>query len=195
MNTNIVFCFYSLSYDSQFLTSWVNLVSHLLKYNIKFIVSHNSNCNAFYAKQLCLGGSVTAGENQKPFQGEINYQYLVFLNGDIIFSVNDFVRLYNKCTTNNLPFLSADVQNRNNKTKTVRDDCHVATHVEFDMVIIKKGVFEKIKYPWFKPHTSKSLKDMDYIDVDICNRLINESGIELLVSDNVKITRKKEVYE
>lgn len=195
MNTNIIFCFYSLEYDSDFIQSWIKLVTHLIKNKIKFTLTTGDSCNAFYAKQMCLGGSVLEGSFQKPYQGKLKYEYIVFINNNIKFEVNDFIKLYNRCVKEKLPFLSANIKDRYYTQKKVDKDLLSVNRVEFDMVIIKKGIFEQLEYPWFRPHISKDNDEMDLIDVDICNRLKKEIGLDLLVDTNIKIRRKKEYYE
>lgn len=189
-----VFCFYDLNYTPEFLKSWVGLCNFLNKKNIKFLLTQGQSCNAFYAKQMCLGGSVLAGSKQKPFQGRLNYEYLVFLSGDISFTVKDFVSLYTKANNLGLSFISAKVRDRYKLSSSFINNVAIADHSEFDMTLIKRGVFEKLTYPWFKPHVSKKAKDMNFVDVDICKRLREEAMIDLYVYDDIDILKKEIVY-
>lgn len=190
-----IFCFYDLNYTPEFVKSWVALCNFLLTNNVKFLITQGDSCNAFYAKQMCLGGSVLAGPKQKPFQGRVNYEYLVFLSGKTIFSIQDFVNLYTKCNTLGLSFMSAYVKGRNKLTGKFINNIAIADHAEFDMVIVKKGVFEKLSYPWFKPHVSKNPQQMEFVDVDICKRFREESMVDLYVNNAVNIKRGTFVYE
>ena len=92
----IVFNLFDTNYSGQFLKSWVNLTTYLNKTGIRYYVSWHSSCNAFYAKQMCLGGNVLSGPNQVPYQKTIKYDILVFLSNKITFSSTQFVNLYNK---------------------------------------------------------------------------------------------------
>ena len=67
----IVFNLFDSEYSGEFLRSWVNLTTYLNQTGIQYHVSHHSSCNAFYAKQMCLGGNVLAGPKQIPFQKRI----------------------------------------------------------------------------------------------------------------------------
>ena len=86
-----IFCFYDLNYTPEFLKSWVNLATILNNNKIPYNISPGNSCNAFYAKQLSLKGNVLQGKNQKPFQGQYNYEYIVFLSGNILFNNNNFI--------------------------------------------------------------------------------------------------------
>lgn len=193
--SKFIFCFYDLKYTREFLKSWVSLCSFLFTKNIQFLVTQGDSCNAFYAKQMCLGGSVLNGLNQKPFQSKVDYEYLVFLSGNIAFSVKDFVNLYNKCASNKLPFLSANIENRNTNIRESKNGISIVDHVEFDMTIIRKGVIEKLTYPWFKPHTPKNSIEMNFVDVDICNRIKHEAIVDLYVCNEVNLKRGVTTYE
>lgn len=190
-----IFCFYDLNYTPEFVKSWVALCSFLLTNKVKFLTTQGDSCNAFYAKQMCLGGSVLAGPKQAPFQGRVKYEYLVFLSGKTAFSVKDFLSLYTKCTKLGLPFMSANIKGRNKLSGEFINNIALADHAEFDMVIIRNGVFEKLTYPWFKPHVSKNAKQMDFVDVDICRRLREEAMIDLYISNQVNLKRGTVVYE
>ena len=43
--------------------------------------------------QLGLGGDVLAGPNQKPFQGKVDYDVIVWIDSDIIFTPEDVFKL------------------------------------------------------------------------------------------------------
>lgn len=192
---DFIFCFYDLGYSAQFLKSWVNLCNFLNKKNIKYVITQGNSCNAFYAKQMCLGGSVLAGPDQKPFQGRTKYATLVFLSNNIVFSIQDFVKLVNKYNKLNLPNLSANVEGRNKLTGEYDNDLPLAERVEFDMTLIRSGILESLDYPWFKPHVPTDNIDREFIDVDVCRRIREEANVNLYISDEVNLKRKKFGYE
>ena len=189
-----IFCFYDLSYTPEFLNSWVNLVNFLNLKKIKYLMSTGESCNAFYAKQSCLGASVLEGPDQKPFQGNIDYENFVFLSGDIVFTKEQFATLYNSMKVNDLEFISANIEGRNSIVKKVNDEMSHAKNVEFDMVIIKKGVFEKLKYPWFRPWTSKTPEEQGCVDIDICKKISRRLNIKLNINTKVNIKKKRVSY-
>tara|TARA_R110000824_G_scaffold253701_2_gene442712 strand:- start:1431 stop:2012 length:582 start_codon:yes stop_codon:yes gene_type:complete len=189
-----IFCFYDLNYTPEFLKSWVNLSTILNNKEILYNISTGDSCNAFYAKQICLKGNITQGRNQKPFQGQYNYEYIVFLSGSIVFNNNDFIKLYNNIYSNDLNFLSAKVQNRYKLTNKKQNDFELAEYIDFDMVMVKYGVIEKLTYPWFKPWVSRNKKEQAFTDIDICKRIQKEANVNLLIDPDINIKRKEIVY-
>ena len=179
----IVFNLFDSEYSGRFLKSWINLTTYLNQTGINYYVSHRSSCNAFYAKQMCLGGNVLAGPKQVPFQQKIKYDVLVFLSNKISFTPTQFVKLYNKFK--DYKFLSGRLDGRY-KTLSQDPDYIIADYLEFDLVLIRKGVFEELGYPWFRPHISTTEQEQQFIDIDICNR-IKEQGIKLTIDKSIDL--------
>ena len=68
----VVFNLFDSTYSGAFLKSWVNLTSYLTKTGVNYFVSQHSSCNAFYAKQMCLGGNFLQDLNKYPFKIKLN---------------------------------------------------------------------------------------------------------------------------
>ena len=169
--------------------TWVELVKTLNKNKITFKLSQAESCNAFYARQSCLGANVLRGENQKPFNSRLKYKYLVFLNGNLIFTPKQFMSLYNLIQEKSLSFLSPYIKDRQTGyyDRKLSGDVLLGRveYTEFDMVIIKNGVIEKLKYPWFEPHKSKNSFEVTSIDRRICEKL-RSVGVSLSVDYNIQ---------
>jgi hypothetical protein len=189
-----IFCFYDLNYTPEFLKSWVNLSTILNKNKIPYNISTGDSCNAFYSKQKSLKGNVLHGSNQKPFQGQYNYEYIVFLSGNILFNNNNFIKLYNNIYSNDLNFLSAKVENRYKLTNKKQNEFELAEYLDFDMVIIKYGVIEKLTYPWFRPWNPQNKQEQAFTDIDFCKRIQKEANVNLLIDPGVNVKRKDIVY-
>jgi len=181
----VVFNLFDSSYSGGFLRSWVNLTSYLNKTGINYFVSQHSSCNAFYAKQMCLGGNVLMGPKQVPFQNKIKYDVLVFLSNKITFTPTSFVKTYNKFLDKNYNFLSGKFDGRFKK-QTQDTNYIIADYLDFDFVFIKKGVFEQLSYPWFRPHVCKNEIEQQFIDIDVCNR-IKKLNIDLLIDKEIDL--------
>ena len=179
----IVFNLFDSHYSGEFLKSWINLSTYLKNTGIVYHVSHHSSCNAFYAKQMCIGGNVLAGKKQTPYQKQIKYDILVFLSNKIIFSPTQFVKLYNKFK--GYKFLSGRLDGRY-KALTEDDDFIKADYLDFDFVFIQQGVFEKLEYPWFRPHVSTTECEQQFVDIDICRR-IKKQKIDLLIDKTIDL--------
>ena len=179
----IVLNLFDSAYSAEFLKSWVTLTTYLNKTGIRYYVSQYVSCNAFYAKQMCLGGNVLSGPNQIPYQERIKYDMLVFLSNKITFTPAQFIKLYNK--SSNYKFISGRVDGRY-KSLTEDDTFIKADYLDFDFVFMQKGVFEKLEYPWFRPHVSTVESEQQFVDIDICRR-IKEQNIELLIDKTIDL--------
>jgi hypothetical protein len=164
---------------------------------------------------MCLGGDSNAGENQKPWQGKVDYDYMLWIDSDNIFSIDNFVKLYNmqKEIASGL-YLMQDGQHY----ATVKDwnEDHFKKHGSFEFltpsklkeykqpfvvdytgfgfILIKKGVFEKLKYPWFRPLWKQfgNVTEFTMEDVSFCH-LVKEQGINVWVHPDVIVKHEKKV--
>ncbi len=179
----IVFNLFENVYSSAFLKSWITLTTYLNQTGIRYHISQHNSCNAFYAKQMCLGGNVLSGPSQSPYQGTIKYDRLVFLSNKITFTPAQFVKLYNKSSDHK--FISGKADGRYKVLE--EDDNYIkADYLDFDFVIIQKGVFEELEYPWFRPHVSTTEAEQQFVDIDICRRL-RRRNLDLLIDKAVDL--------
>ena len=86
----VVFCITGGPFSHNFLKCWTALHGFCLQNNIKPILINPQSSVVYYARNLCLGGDVRRGINQKPFDGKIDYDYLMWIDSDMVFSVKDF---------------------------------------------------------------------------------------------------------
>lgn len=133
--------------------------------------------NIYGVRNLCLMGEAEFGPNQKPFQGTIDYNYIMWIDSDSIFTPEQFKSLLDQMEENiNLHILSGVYIKENQKEYTAVlkwNDAYFDKHgsskfltpkdlkgktklikVDFTglgFIIIRKGVFESLTYPWFQP--------------------------------------------
>lgn len=181
----IVFNLFDSIYSAEFLKSWITLTTYLNQTGIRYHISHHSSCNAFYAKQMCLGGNVLSGPKQIPYQQTIKYDILVFLSNKIAFTPSQFIKLYKKSSS--YKFICGRVDGRY-KALTEDDNFIKADYLDFDFVFIQQGVFEKLEYPWFRPHVSTTESEQQFVDIDICRR-IKKQNIDLVIDKTVELRR------
>lgn len=210
----IVFCLPGRSFSNNFLVCWSELLQYLPRYGITPILSSQYDSVVYYVRNKCLGGSVTRGINQKPFNGEVDYDYMMWIDSDIVFKVDDFLALLN---------MNKDIASGLYKTQ---DDKHYATVENWDMdryrkqgsfqflteeliedrpgpfevdytgfgwVLIKKGVFESLEYPWFRPEWEdfgNGVMEFTSEDVGFCKN-IREKGYKIYVNPKVIVGHEK----
>jgi hypothetical protein len=99
-HVNVVFCIPGREFTSNFLQCWTNLVNTLHQNNISYALSNAYSPVVYYARSACLRGHVLKGRNQKPFQGEITYDYIMWIDSDIVFKPEDFYALLKRMEEN-----------------------------------------------------------------------------------------------
>jgi GT2 family glycosyltransferase len=162
---------------------------------------------------MCLGADIRKGENQKPFDGKIDYDYIMWIDSDIIFTVKDF----NKLLLNNVDicggiYLTEDdihfaavknwdeskLQHQGTFDFLTRNDINKnpnpieVAYTGFGFLLIKYGVFEKIKYPWFSPKFYKigDCHDFSSEDVSFCTKA-KENGFKIYIDPTVWVKHQK----
>lgn len=86
----IVFCLPGNIFSGPFLECWTNLIAWCLASGIRPVVSREYSNNIYYSRNLCLGGDVMRGPEQKPFNGQIDYSHIMWIDSDILFSPEQF---------------------------------------------------------------------------------------------------------
>jgi len=99
-HVNIIFCIPGREFTSNFLQCWTNLVNALYTNQISFALSNAYSPVVYYARSACLRGHVLKGRKQKPFQGEVTYDYIMWIDSDIVFQPQDFFTLLQRMTQN-----------------------------------------------------------------------------------------------
>jgi len=77
----ILFCLPGSEYSGRFLTCWTNLLIHCLQRNYQINVAQRSHEDCYSVRNMCLGGP-----NQKPFGGKVDYDYIMWIDSDILFT-------------------------------------------------------------------------------------------------------------
>jgi GT2 family glycosyltransferase len=173
----------------------------------------------YYVRNKCLGGEVRRGKSQKPFNGDIAYDYIMWIDSDIVFKTEDFYNLltsiHNKKKNivaglymmqggNNFAavqywdeeyfkihgtFKFMDLSDIQNKRDLIEVD-----YSGFGWIIIRRGVFESLEYPWFRPifHEIGNCFDFSSEDTAFC-RLVKEKGFKIYVDPTVRVGHKKSI--
>jgi hypothetical protein len=211
----IVFCLPGPSFSGTFLSCWTELYQSCLANGITPILSQQYNCNIYYVRTQCLGADARRGANQKPFNGEIDYDYIMWIDSDIVFNFRKFIRLLNykkdicsglylmqngkqfACVkkweeeffrkNGHFEFLSPkDIQNEKSLIKV--------NYVGMGWMLVKRGVYESINYPWFEPirKTFGGVTEFTMEDVAFCHKAI-EQGYDIHVDPKVIVGHEKTV--
>ena len=211
----VVFCMPGNRFSEKFLQSWTELLIWCGRNNINPLTSYAYDSNVYYVRSRCLGASVDRGEYQIPFNGAIKYDYIMWIDSDMVFGTSHFEQLLEQNTDvacgiyktadqetystvekwdteqykkeGKFHFLTpADV--RRYRAKVIEVD-----YSGMGWMLIKKGVIENIKYPWFAPiwlDVGNGMKEFSSEDVGFCHR-VREAGYKIMANTNVVIGHEK----
>jgi GT2 family glycosyltransferase len=164
---------------------------------------------------MCLLGDPSLGEDQLPFDGE-DYTHILWIDDDILFNIKDIERLFkvDKDIVSGL-YLMASGENyavvekwdeeffaRNGYFHFLskedlknKDSVFKVSYVGFGFLLIKKGIFEQLKYPWFDPINIKikSCEDFCMEDVSFCLKC-KDNDIPIYVDPQIKVIHCKTAY-
>jgi hypothetical protein len=189
------------------------------------------SCDIYVVRNGCLG-AIGFDADQKPFQGEYEYDRLIWVDSDNIISsdkINELIsrnvdivaawcRQYGSGDINNNNRANCgffDIENRVSGVSpgkcverglTVgemleyakKDELLEVDYVGFSLMIIKKGVFESMKYPWFEPwvleweENGRLKRRIIQEDVGFCIKA-RKHGYKVYVDPTVMIQHEKRV--
>lgn len=211
----IIFCLTGASFSGRFFDCFTELMHYCYKSNIDFAITRQESSVVYYVRNMCLGGDVLRGENQKPYNGKIEYSHLMWIDNDIVFSPQQFQKLldYDKDIVSGIYMMSdgihfATVQNWNEesfkknghfdflKIEDIEQKTELVNvaYTGMGFMLIKKGVFESLTYPWFRPvfFSIGDAKDFSSEDVSFC-RLISEKGFKIFVDPQIRVGHEKKI--
>ena len=172
----IVFALPGREYSREFILAWSDLMLQCLKKGYEVMISQQHSSVVHFARAKCLGGNVLAGPGQKPFQGEVEYDYIMWIDSDIIFTPDDLFKMLDSphdvtagmYMMENLKNLAAvkewneDYFKQNGTfefltpemvkgAKDFTGDRYLeVAYAGMGWMLIKKGVIESLQYPWFR---------------------------------------------
>jgi hypothetical protein len=211
----VVFCLPGRSFSGEFLSCWTDLYYRCLANGITPILSQRYSCNIYYVRTNCLGADVTRGKNQKPFNGKLDYDYIMWIDSDIIFNSDQFMKLlsHQKDICSGLYLMQGG---KNYATVETWDEDFFAKHGYFKFMspediknktelikvnytgmgwmLVKKGVYESIEYPWFEPIRKEinGYTDFTMEDVAFCHKAI-ENNYDIHIDPTVIVGHEKTV--
>ena len=168
----IIFCIPGNSFSNRFLKCWTNLTRELHKRDIEYELLSQYIPNVYKVRSLLLGADRKFGQYQAPWQGKKDYDYIMWIDSDQVFEPNDFFKLlehdkdivsaliYKKPKGDSIydipvQFACNIESNRQLFSNEATGELIKVWSNGMGWMLIKKGVFEKIDYPWFYPvHTN-----------------------------------------
>jgi hypothetical protein len=211
----VVFCIPGNRFSGHFLECWSNLVGWCLANGFKPLLSCRHSNNIYFVRNMCLWADVMRGPNQKPFDGKLDYQYLMWIDSDILFAPEQFARLlsHDKDIVSGLYLMEGGKQFATVKDwdeeffkqhgyfqflmpqdVAGKDGLLEVSYSGMGFMLVKKGVFEALEYPWFRPIEKRigNMVDITMEDVAFALRA-QEKGFKVFIDPMVKVGHEKGV--
>jgi len=209
----IVFCLPGKEFSGDFLVCWTNLIQHCLRQGHTMYMSQKYSPNIYFVRSIILGADVRRGENQKPFNGQLDYNFMLWIDSDIIFTPEHF----DKLLSNNVDICGGVYLMDGGKQFAVVKDWDEETFQKngifdfltpddiskspqlmevaysgFGFLLIKYGIMESLKYPWFGPKYSKMGNCYDFASEDVSWCLkAREAGFKIYIDPTVWVRHQK----
>lgn len=211
----IVACIPGREFSGAFFDAWHEFAEKCREVGVNLVLSRKYDAVVYYARNRVAGGDVRRGAKQAPWGGEIDYDYMLWIDSDVVFRFEDFQALLaHKVDMVAGLYLMADgqrfaaVQHMDEAAFKHRGEFEFLTpaatskheglmkvdYCGFGFVLVRKGVFEKLEYPWFRPLYVEIGECTDFTseDVGFC-MMAKRAGISMLVDPKVVVGHEKAV--
>ena len=211
----VVACIPGREFSGRFFDAWNEFVARCHAIGVNLVISRRYDAVVYYARNKVVGGDVRRGPKQAPWGGELDYDFMLWIDSDVIFRFEDFQALlkHNVDMVAGL-YLMADnarfaaVEKMNEDTFKQNGEFEFLTPAKtakhhglipvdycgFGFVLVRRGVFEKVEYPWFRPIYIEMGECSDFTaeDVGFC-MLAKKAGIQMMIDPNVVVGHEKHV--
>lgn len=167
----IVFALPGCSFSNNFLKSWTQTLFVLFEKKYKVIISCDYSSFVPFSRMNTLGLDVGRGPNQKPFNGELDYDIWLTIDSDIVFTPDQILELIEN--TEKYPIVSGLYK--------MKDMKHYACVQDWDeQYFLKNRCFQFMtpeKVEQHKKETGKKFMDVAYNGMGFfaCRRGVIES--------------------
>lgn len=202
-------------YSGRFIECWSDMLASCILKGVTPVMRREYASNVYLARNLVLlPGILERGFKQKdvrPLEGS-PYDYLMWIDSDAVFSPNhlwDLIK-YDVDVVSGSAITNAEQQKLNWGLYNADGACEFAykkdienykvddkglidvDFVGFHWVLMKYGVIERMKYPWFRPITKKVGENIYFPSEDISWCMdAKEAGIEIKVDPYCRIGHEK----
>jgi hypothetical protein len=213
------------SFTPGFFDSWTKLTMAAGRLPFDMVCTRHYSPVIYHCRANLLGADNRAGEHQIPFQGKLNYDYMMWLDTDINFTVEQVVSLFETMQkkkhvdvlcgiyltadghhstivkdwdvnfflkTGMFPFLTIP-QLKEEAAKTA-DKLAKVFYAGMGFMMVRKGAFEKVTYPWFEPvmHEIEMSRDFSSEDVSLCWKWA-EKGVGIYIDPEIVVGHEKSI--
>lgn len=171
----IIVCIPGNQFTGRFLRAWTEFLLIAHEKNIEIVLSNTYSAVVHFSRAQCLGADVMRGIQQKPFNGTISYDYILWIDSDILFTFEDVEKLlsspydvtcglYRMTNMTQFPVVKhwdTDFFKKNGyfdflnvKELIAYRESNGERYMQVEyagmgFMLIRSGVIEKVPYPWF----------------------------------------------
>jgi hypothetical protein len=217
--TKVIIALPGRTFSGGFMLNLLETVQALKSKNYTVMISNEYSSYVTYSRMKTLGLNVLRGADQKPFGGKIEYDVWVTIDSDIRFTPDQIIELIED--TNKYPVVSGlyrmedlkhyacvkdwDVEHfiKNGSFEFMKSDEPIkdkyisVAYNGMGFFACRKGVIEKLKYPYFTyPLIEMDGKDGVLLtdtcseDVSFCKNL-TDAGFEITVNTSLRLGHEK----
>ena len=219
--TKVIIALPGRTFSGGFMLNLLETVQTLKSKKYTVMITNEYSSYVTYSRMKTLGLDVLRGADQKPFGGKIEYDVWVTIDSDIRFTPEQIIELIED--TNKYPVVSGLYRMEDLKHYACVkkwDVEHYITHGSFEFMksdeeikdkyisvayngmgffACRKGVIEKLKYPYFSyPLVEMEGKDGVMLnetcseDVSFCKNL-TDAGFEIIVNTSLRVGHEKTI--
>ena len=218
--TKVIIALPGREFSGRFLMNWTETIIHLTRKGYHVNVVNEYSSFVPFSRMKTLGLDVLRGADQKPFGGTHDYDVWVTIDSDIIFTPEQLIELIED--TKKYPIASGlyrmvDLKHyacvkewdteyfkKTGSFQFMRpEDAEKEPKYIFTayngmgFFACRKGVIEKLKYPYFsyplieiEAEDGKILRDMCSEDVAFCKNL-TDAGYKIMVNTHIVVGHEK----
>ena len=217
--TKVIIALPGRTFSGGFMVNLLETVQTLKSKNYTVMITNEYSSYVTYSRMKTLGLNVLRGADQKPFGGKIEYDVWVTIDSDIVFTPEQVIELLED--TKKYPIVSGlyrmqdmvhyacvkewdlDYFKKVGSFKFMKSDEEVkdkyisVAYNGMGFFACRKGVIEKLKYPYFtypliemEGEDGTLLRDTCSEDVAFCKNL-KDAGFDVIVNTTLRVGHEK----
>jgi hypothetical protein len=208
---NVIIATPGHSLMSDYVKSLIATTFELSKRNITWSYTNLYSSHVADSREVTLSGTFQNDlSNSKPLSGEVTYDKIIWIDSDINWTPEDFIKLYESdkdIVSGGYLFPSGEVAAYKEfmkpgfRLEDIKDEKELIPidGCGFGFVAVKSGVFESLSRPWFQSaivrfKTEEDNKEYEFPiigeDISWCMRVKN-NGYQIWLDPTVQVTHNK----
>lgn len=218
---NVVIAFPGKEFSGTFLMQWSESLLKLSQLGYKIALTNDYSAYVPFTRMMTLGLDTMRGNEQKPFDGKVEYDVWVTIDSDIIFKAKQLIELIED--TDKFPVISGVYRMSNSKyiaavrewnlahfikngvyefidPETLDADVkhHEVAYVGMGFMACTREVLEKIEYPYFNYPTEelqvdgKTISQVFSEDVSFSKR-VTDAGYKIVINTDLRLGHEKKL--